>query len=183
MWGPKYNTNEYLDECYKLENRDWKELPNTLAQTRSDSGVGNIVINDKYVLVSGGGNTNFQELVPLDGNIMTSPMKATRHSWKNIGFCIIQLNESSVLITGGIFESEGKTQFQNFDTNKQEDGPDMVESRQLHACGKIKIGGKTVLIVVGGYHTGKSWEYLDLESSNPKWVKSKAFLKMKPYLL
>ena len=167
--------NTKYSECFKLEDQDWKPLSNTLSKQRMASGAGNIVINDQYVLVSGGivhhqedGTIKLQELVPLNGNIISSSLQSTATA----AHCIIQLNESSILITGGN-NSHAKTMFQNFDTMEQVAGPDLKIGRRLHACGKIKINGETILVVVGGKKRDdkdlKSTEFLNLDSDNPIW--------------
>ena len=169
----RYNTKYW--ECFKLEDQGWKPLSNTLSKPRMGAGSGNVVINDKYVLVSGGivnheggGVIKLQELVPLNENIMSSPLNSISY----YGHCNIQLNESSILMTGGHNGYE-KTMFQNFDTNKEVRGPDLKIGRRLHACGKIKINGETILVVVGGRKKDqkgqKSTEFLKLNSVNPKW--------------
>ena len=170
----RYNTK--YPECFKLEDQGWKEF-STLSKKRMAAGLGNIVINDQYVLVSGGiinhenyaGISKLQELVPLNGNIISSPLSSISY----YSHCNIQLNESSILMTGG-HDAYEKTMFQNFDTNKEVRGPDLKIPRRLHACGKIKINGETILVVVGGLAKKdkkgqKSTEFLKLNSDNPKW--------------
>ena len=140
------------------------------------------MINDQHVLVSGGivhheGGcciTN-QELVPLDGNII---MSSQLRSSAQFGHCMVQLNKSSILITGGIFfgkDDIGKTTvFQNFETNQEENGPELLIKRFHHACGKVKINGETVVFVVSGNDGhGRKTQYLSLDSDDPKWVYGK----------
>ena len=119
-------------------------------------------MNDKYLLVSGGiGSSRNQELVPLDGNVITSSLPSP----VDYGSCIIQLTKSSILITGGTPGNSVHTRdtwFQYFDErNKQELGPKMLTERMVHACGKLDINGDTVLIVAGGRKGVDPHEYLD----------------------
>ena len=176
------STDKRYDRCYTLEDLDWKQMkPSTLANKRKNAGNGNIVINDQYFLVSGGivhhgggGIIKDQELVPLDGNIISSSLNSPSY----FGHCNIQLTKTTILITGGIQtwpKYSSRTWFQNFETMKQEDGPEMNADRQQHACGKLKINGDTVLVVAGGFSkdpTEKlvSTEFLNLDSDNPVWT-------------
>ena len=183
---PKSKNKRY-DRCYTLEDLDWKQMkPSTLAKKRKQAGEGNIVINEEHFLVSGGivhhgsinsgGQTKLQELVSLDGNIVSSTLSSPVF----FGHCMIQLNKNTILITGGTLgssKSKSSTWFQNFETMKQEDGPKMNIGRRIHACGKLKINGDTVLVVAGGqsqdsgeWETLVSTEFLNLDSSNPVWT-------------
>ena len=182
------NKNKRYDLCFKLEDLGWKKMKSsTLATKRKQAGDGNIVINEEHFLVSGGiahhgsiangGQTKLQELVPLDGNIGSSTLSSPVF----FGHCMIQLTKNTILITGGNLspqvKSISKTWFQNFETMKQEDGPEMNTGRRIHACGKLKINGDTVLVVAGGqsqdsgeWETLVSTEFLNLDSSNPVWT-------------
>ena len=173
--------NKYW-ECFKLVDQDWKQLSGHLDVPRFLGGGDNVVIND-HLLVSGGiksGKPNvikLQELVPLNGNIMSSPSPLNeQHSY--YGHCIIQLNETSILVTGGAgTDVDGtKTTFQNFATKTQKSGPKLIVPRKFHACGKMNINGEPYLIVVGGRDGhGKGTQLLALNSDNPKWDWGKRF--------
>ena len=169
--------------CFKLKDQDWKQQP-SIAKPRKQAGDGNIVINDQSFLVSGGivhhqdgGIIKLQELVPLDGNIISSNLASPSY----YGHCNIQINKTTILVTGGIPtwpNYSAKTWFQNFETLKQEDGPKMRKTRQGHACGKLKINGDTVLVVAGGFtKVGGEVEklvatdFLNLDSGNLVWTK------------
>ena len=156
--------------------KEWKELSEKLSRDLSHSGIGNVVINDKFLLVSGGlPVTNRQELVPLDGGIITSSLESP----VDYGSCIIQLTQSSILITGGAGHTRN-TWYQYFDDRargKQEGGPTMLTGRMFHACGKLEINGDTVLIVAGGRTVGNVYlatsEYLNLNTNNLAWKEGK----------
>ena len=158
------------NKCFKLTDKDWKELSSALAKLKRFSGAGSIVINDQ-LLVSGGIGSNgltTQEFVPLDGQIMSSAIESPS---KN-GHCIIKVNQTSILVTGGFTKGNQDhvpdTWVQNFGTLKVEKGPSMAKGRMYHACGKVQIGGETILMVVGGRESypgsyTKTTEYINLD--------------------
>ena len=85
------------------------------------------------------------------------------------GQCIIQINENEILLTGGLTNNGtiNKTWFYNHQTEKWTNGPDTIESKSFHACGKFKIDGIMVLVLAGGTYI-TSVEFLVLNDQN--WI-------------
>ena len=79
---------------------------------------------------------------------------------------VIKINETTILHTGGSDEYVDWTKFQNLDTKSTSNGPSLLTGRSYHGCGKLKIAGKTYLMVVGGQKNDdtllKGSEFLDL---------------------
>ena len=85
--------------------------------------------------------------------------------------CAVQINEKSIIITGGRSADvyEKRTSIFDFETETwSEDGPNMNHRRTGHGCAKFELSGKQILIVVGGYNSDlerhDKVEFLDLEN-------------------
>ena len=81
------------------------------------------------------------------------------------GHCMVQINDSSVMVIGG--GGSRSTFVLNSETNKWTNGPQMIIPRSFHNCEKIpssKQSKKNDIVAAGGY-TGiglSSVEFLDL---------------------
>ena len=176
---PEQAANIY-DKCFKFIKKDggyhWVPFDNTLSIARFFRGDGSIVIEDQLlvsggIIGHGGPYSVLQELVSLDGEFTSSELKSPA----NYGHCMVQINETSVVAIGGIGKAhDQKTTFMNFKTGKISSGPELANKRHANGCGKITIGGDTVVFSVGG---GTPWqadfqhttEYLKLDKDDAEW--------------
>ena len=164
---------DYYAKCFKLEDKAWKDHAN-LELGRSISGTGNVIINGK-LLVSGGNlgttPTKLTELVSPDGTIE----KVQDLPTGKYAHCIIKINDSVILITGGMGGSSRKhtTIYQNIDQGgATPTGPKLLTKRSGHGCGMISIKSKDVAFVAGGEDDNgplKTTEYLVLGDEIPAW--------------
>ena len=80
-----------------------------------------------------------------------------------------------------------ETLFVNVKTNQLTNGPSLKVGRSDHACGEIKVNGKSFIVVSGGLNGQnglRSTEVLDKNNLENGWTKSKSLLKiLSPYLL
>ena len=60
------------------------------------------------------------------------------------------------------------TRYYNFTLDNWSNGPDMIDHRYFHACGKFMMGDQTVLIVAG---QDQSVEFLPFNETN--WINGK----------
>ena len=67
-----------------------------------------------------------------------------------------------------------KTRYYNFTSDDWSYGPDMIDQRYFHACGKFITDDQTVLIVAG---QDQSVEFLPLDESN--WISGKDPIHLK----
>ena len=68
---------------------------------------------------------------------------------------MVQYDDSKIYLIGGFQNGvrSKKTWIMNPKDNfKLTKGPELNESRTQHSCGKMKVNGKMVLVVAGGYH-------------------------------
>ena len=104
---PDIGTSRY-GACFKFIqiNGAYQWVPaGSLSQARSASGSGSIVIENQ-LLVSGGGGT-LQELVSLNGELTSSALKSPAF----YAHCMVQINETSVLVNGGVGKNHDKYHF------------------------------------------------------------------------
>ena len=156
----------------------------SLSQARMASGSGSIVIEDQ-LLVSGGvlaGTQKFfklNELVSLNGEFTSSALKSPAF----FGHCMVQINETSALANGEIgFSHDKKTTFMNFKSGITSTGPEMINKRHGHGCGKVMIGGNTIIFVIGSGTPNPDeiekdkTEYLNLDKDGSVWKAGKYLL-------
>ena len=68
-----------------------------------------------------------------------------------------------------------ETLFVNVKTNQLTNGPSLKVGRYDHACGEIKVNGKSFIVVSGGNPNGlRSTEVLDKNNLEEGWKKSKS---------
>lgn len=166
---PDISTSRYGD-CFKFIqiNGAYQWVPaGSLSQARSASGFGSIVIENQ-LLVSGGvfisQATTLQELVSLNGEITSSALKSPAFCCH----CMVQINETSVLVNGGN-NHDKLTTFMNFKSGITSTGPEMTNKRAGHTCSKVIIGGDTIIFSIGGGDFQHKTEYLNLDKDNAEW--------------
>ena len=166
--------------CFKFIKKNggykWVKGDNALSIARYIPSYGSIVIEDQLllsggVIKKGGPYSVLQEFVSLDGEFTSSVLQFPTY----YGQCMVQINETSVLVIGGVGKShDKKTTFMNFKTGKMSSGPELANKRHAHGCNKVTIGGETIAFSVGG---GTPWkadfqhttEYLNLDKDSAEW--------------
>ena len=165
-------------DCFMLqaENKTWIKSIRGLDKPIHSMGTGNVVIQNK-LLINGGiwgfNSLKSSQLISLD---MT--MNLQDLPYVDFNHCIIQINATVFIVTGGGGDENCFTYFYNIDSQTWRAGPDLIESRTLHGCSKFILDNKTILLVTGGLgkeggreNKLKSVEYLDLSKPNAQWVK------------
>ena len=129
---------------------------------------GNVIINDK-LLISGGRSSNNPPSSRLETFLMSLSARTKVNIETPVGCCqcVIKINETTILHTGGSNIYVDWTKFQNLGTKSTSNGPSLLTGRSYHGCGKLKIAGKTYLMVVGGQKSDDTLlegsEFLDLK--------------------
>ena len=183
--GEQSGLRSIAQSCSKLVNNEFVKV-NGYGQVygggRTRAARGNVVLNGK-LLSSGGlqkgpnfvtdGTSNAMEdnaltansqtfLISLDG-ITKLNLPSPVHNFH----CMIKINETTVLSTGGIIQKEygamAQTWWQNIEALETKSGPIMNHGRSAHGCATMKFNGKTILMVVGGKNSGTTSEYLDMD--------------------
>ena len=90
------------------------------------------------------------------------------------GHCIIKVNESVLLITGGYHRNDRtngyqKTTFLDVKTGQVVAGPRLKERRYIHRCATFQFEGRNFALVAYGHHSS-SVEVLDLEDTQNGWI-------------
>ena len=93
-----------------------------------------------------------------------------------VGYAVAGGMDSSSLLSGSLSSPSNKIWkidiiSDNF-SNEWNEGPSLNEPRYRHACGKMTLKGKTILVVVGGRNKD-SVELLDTSVlfTEQKWIK------------
>jgi hypothetical protein len=63
------------------------------------------------------------------------------------GHCLVQINETTILMTGGGGSNE--TYFFNVNTSNWTQGPNMIENRTFHSCGIFYLNKQLTVLVAG----------------------------------
>ena len=89
------------------------------------------------------------------------PIELTQH-------CMVRLDESRVMMIGGFdntnYETSANTHIYDFDSGTWSNGPALNQARKLLGCGSFSSaahGGKTMVVVAGGYFLMDSVEFWD----------------------
>ena len=167
--------------CVKLENN---ELIRVDGYTALGMGItraarGNVVLNGRLLSSGGyqagpgfdkGGTTNIDFISAQSNTFIISfdgITKLDMESPAHTDHCLIKINETTILSTGGAilnsYESIHQTWWQNVEALETTNGPTMNQDRSGHGCATMKFNGKTILMVVGGKNAGKTSEYLDMD--------------------
>ena len=87
-------------------------------------------------------------------------------------FCNIKVNETTILITGGI-GGRSKSTFQNMVTGQSVPGPRLQKPRSNHVCGAFEFKGISLALVAdGGGTSSDNIEVLDLSDvKQGGWMK------------
>ena len=121
------------NECFVLSNEGNWTNQTYLVNTRT--GAASVVMNDSLWITGGHYNSDFEmfdttELVTENGSKAFTPMPMTV-----MHHCIIKMNETHVLMTGGLQNNDGirtvfnKTFVFNFETQEWQSGPDLNTAR------------------------------------------------------
>ena len=93
--------------------------------------------------------------------------------FKGWGHCSIQIDNDTIMTTGGYsgeYFDRKETHILNLSTEEWSTGPALNQARNSHGCGKVKIGSKNFALVTGGNGADRSFELLDLDDINGKWI-------------
>ena len=116
------------------------------------------------------------ELIELESSLgPMDSLKSQATMWRH---CIIKINATFGLITGGVHNSHycaatWYLDLQSFDISP---GPRMQNSRVAHGCATFHLGSKTYGIVSGGFNNGReidSTEFIEFNVENPSWIDGK----------
>ena len=125
-----------------------------------------------------GGNLEFlssTELIGPSGPVPGPelPIEVEQH-------CLVRLDETRVMLIGGFdntaYETSANTHIYNFETASWSNGPALNQARKLLGCGAFKSaahGGKTMVVVAGGYFLMDSVEFWDPTGSEG-WIEGKS---------
>ena len=90
--------------------------------------------------------------------------------------CLVRLDESRVMMIGGFdntnYETSANTHIYDFDTETWSNGPALNQARKLLGCGTFTSaahGGKTMVVVAGGYFLMDSVEFWD-PTGDEGWI-------------
>ena len=183
IWCGGFDGTNKIKYCEKLdmEAKIWEQSVE-LKEATVSMGKGSIIVNGS-LLISGGskdkGKTDTIELVSLTASSEAEfklPLPLLIH-------CNIQINDSTVMITGGVSEDIlAETYYQNLFTGKFTKGPDMNEARFYHACTKFQLNGVNYAIVLGGADK-TSIEFLNLDKNDSKWTTANSEYNFFEYLI
>ena len=145
-----------------------------MLDTRSKSSC--VVIDQTKLYVTGGCigiGKKSTEILSLD----QFPVKGPELPFSVYSHSMVQINSKTIYLIGGWQDgvTSNKTwiinPINNFDIIS---GPNLNEARECHSCNKMKINGKIILVVAGGWNnntTLNSVELLDTTSTNQGWIK------------
>ena len=172
-YSSEYSENVDIPNCYALNNDGNWTHSSTL--TRPRFGASAVVINDS-LLVTGGAtfnatdeNQNIELLAETEVVNLEKSQSFVSMPQPIVYHCLIKINESHVLSTGGNILQDGEsivvnaTFLFNFDTKKWTSGPSLQEARMTHGCGSFQLGDSTVLLVASGT-VPRSWFTEDTRS-------------------
>ena len=165
------NEDISVNDCYLYEDGEWKK---SVILPAAVEWPGSTVLNDTILWITGGYYNYevgynlsllvdpFENLVvpgpPLPYEIMTS--------------CMVNIDNDNIAMLGGSGANGGgpKTSFYTFSTNTWEDGPDLLERRNVPACSLVTLDfGRKIILVSGRNAT----EYLEL-GVDSEWQKGPA---------
>ena len=167
--------------CYALKHKQWSHVVN-LKMNRGGSSRGNVILDGK-LYISGG---IFKRQPQKSSELISSQTSIFGPALPQIlfGHCIIKVNESTILITGGSSSSSRQVKdqdnysstFQNIASGQVNPGPKFNVPRFAHKCAKFNFGGKTyALVTYPGTHSSKyenpslTMEVLNLDSPDQGW--------------
>jgi len=132
------------------------------------------VVTPRGVFLMGGAfSPNTTEMIDPDLEVFVESFALVPG---RISHCSIQVNFSSVVLTGGYTTPTMVTQYSDLDIESMDvatrELPPLTIGRWHHACGSYFIGHSQMLIVVGGVNAGEalaSSELLDFVRSDATW--------------
>jgi hypothetical protein len=148
-------------------------LPDVIAGSVS------VMLSNNTLWITGGlrnSNLTDTEYVSPDGT-MSGPIMPVSNRWH----CIVAVNSSTVLLTGGYDDSAGKkaiqTHYYNYVKNEWITGASLKQGRSGHACGQFRHENDDIIIISGGNNengTINSTEFLVVGTNS--WVNGKLTL-------
>ena len=169
------NEDGMLGNCYKLENRAFIETDPI--SPRAEIGSSNVVIHES-LWIGGGKNGNG---ISQSSQLMSMENRSKSYAPLNPGLtlqCTIQINETTIMVTGGKVDTNRctkQTNFFNFETNLWTPGPPLIQARESHGCARFDFKGNMVLIIAGGGDCVSfldSVELLEMNFMNNGWFEA-----------
>ena len=168
--GGYYEENyRYVDNTKCLTLKSDGNWSGSVPLQKSRFGASAVKINESLVITGGKTNNGTNgtvevlastEIVNLEKSqtFVPMPLPIAYH-------CLIKINETHILSTGGSYEENEKSAAINstflFDFNTQEwsSGPVLNVARMNHGCGTFRLGDSTVLLVGGGKEIPDTFDY------------------------
>ncbi len=121
--------------------------------------------------------TNTTEFVSLDEEGSSSLGPVMPHGLA--GHCLLQLNDTFAILTGGLFEGQtpsGGTLYYDIGGQTFSQGPKSIVPRYGHSCGTVSLGqsGHQAAVIVGG-HQELTTEFLVPVKEDLKWTPGPRF--------
>ena len=150
----KVQNDSIFDSCLTFENPQWKE---SHSMTDRRAGPAGVQINSTTFWILGGMSYNYY-WVPLDSTEFihdgqTKGVLGPTLPYKMNGMCAVKLSAEEIFLIGshtGHNESVWIFNPQNGFTKRK--GPSLITKRICHSCSIMNDGGKTVIVVAGGYN-------------------------------
>ena len=148
----------FADSCDILTADGWQSGPSTVYSRRWHTSA--VTSRGKLLLVGGFDSSATTELVSLDGGESRESftLSPTRDN-----HCSIQVDESTIIITGGKGEGYSlATEYSGLDeedTTVQQQLPDLNAGREGHACGSYTVAEKQVLKIRFRNPTSRTFLY------------------------
>jgi hypothetical protein len=166
------NPIERLDHCFAITDNA-VEAKEKLTNPRNWAA--SVVLNGDTLWLTGGqiydsGSTETSEFVHLTGTKPGPDLPLNGHS-----YCLVSLNETTVLLIGGRLANgtmgSKATFYYNNDQQTWTEGPSLITGRNEHSCAQFKSpqhGHTDTVIVTGGFNGEflASTEFLNLDSNS-----------------
>ena len=180
--GHNHATDAKTSDCYQLQSDMSYSKAGSMTEPRS-SFVSVLLENRDVWMIGGWDGDKFLSSTEIVGETGSKPSIELPLT---LGYhCLIKINETFALLTGGITREPNissttinHTYFVNLITNELSNGPSLLSQRCWHSCESFVLNGKTFGIVSGGY-TGSSYgsqfldtsEILDFSDNSQSWKK------------
>jgi hypothetical protein len=151
-----YQNDARSNKCYSLENNVWVSC-HSMNSVRDKAAAAQL--KDAKLLVLGGYGGPFSSLNSAD--------MLTEEGWErnipnlpvsNHGHCMVNVNSTTVMVIGGWQNGQisGKTFYFTFGEESWTEGPELMNKRRYHSCGKIRRdkGSQEMSIIVAGGYAG-----------------------------
>ena len=156
--------------CLTFGNSQWS-LSHFMSEKRARSA--SVQINSSTLWVLGGDNdSGYLNSTEFIRNGQKNGVPGRELPYRMRGMCAVKLSHEEIFLIGGEDEEEDyRNEVWIFNPKKDfsiKPGPSLNTSRAFHSCGTMRIDGKPVIVVAGGWNLADGLDSVEIYDPTDK---------------